>query len=233
MMISVNLRPGTRRGKRGPSFAISLDRIKGLGSAVKDPLRLVAVLAWVAVAGFLGLTFITTGSKLGELEPRLVQARAEHRRFQDFLQQKRREELVRDSILAQIRTIQQVDGDRYVWPHILDEVARALPPFTWLVNLAFVPPTPTTTLAADTASVEAAPPPVQVQLTGRTVDIQGYTRFMRQLEDSPWLGNVTAISANTVVEQGRAVTAFVLTATYLKPPLDQVQTVPVAESVVR
>ena len=233
MMISVNLRPGTKRGKNGPSFAISLDRLKGLGSAVKDPLRLVAVLAWIGVAGFLGYTFVNTGSRLGELEPRLVSARAEHRRFQDFLQQKRREELVRDSILSQIETIQQVDADRYVWPHILDEVSRALPAFTWLVNLSYVPPAPTTTLAADTATVETAPPPIQVQLTGRTVDIQGYTRFMRQLEDSPWLGNVTAISANTVVEQGRAVTAFVLNATYSKPPLDRVQTVPVAESVVR
>lgn len=233
MMISINLRPGNKRGKGRPSFAGSMDRIKGLGSAVKDPLRLVAVLAWLGVAGFLGYTFVRTGSRLGQLEPRLVQARAEHRRFQDFLQQKQREELVRDSILSQIRTIQQVDGDRYVWPHILDEVSRALPPFTWLVHLAFVPPTPTTTLAADTASIERAPPPIQVQLTGRTVDIQGYTRFMRQLEDSPWLGNVTAISANTVVEAGRAVTAFVVNATYSKPPLDRVQTVPVVESVLR
>lgn len=233
MMISVNLRPGTKRGKGGPSLAASMDRIKGLGSAVKDPLRLVAVLTWLGVAGFLGYTFVHTGSQLGELEPRLVQARAEHRRFQDFLTQKRREELVRDSILWQIRTIQRVDEDRYVWPHILDEVSRALPAFTWLVNLSFVPVAPTTTLAADTASADTMPPPVRVQLTGRTVDIQGYTRFMRQLEDSPWLGNVTAISANTVVEQGRAVTAFVLNATYSKPPLDRVQTVPVAESVVR
>jgi Tfp pilus assembly protein PilN len=234
MMISVNLRPGTKRGKSGgASFAASLDRFKAIGSAVKDPIRLVAVVAWIGVAGFLGYTFMRTGTQLGELEPRLVQARAEHRRFQDFLQQKRKEELVRDSILSQIQTIQEVDSDRYVWPHIMDEVARALPPLTWLVNLSFVAAPPAVSLAADTASVETGPPPVQVQLTGRTVDIQGYTRFMRQLEDSPWLGNITAISANTVVEQGRAVTAFVLSATYSKPPIDRVQTVPVAESVVR
>jgi len=74
---------------------------------------------------------------------------------------------------------------------------------------------------------------VEVQITGRTVDIQGYTRFMRQLEESPWLGNVTAVSATTVVEQGRAVTAFVLKATFMRPDASQVQTVPVAESVVR
>ncbi len=233
MMISVNLRPGSKRGKSGSSFSVSLDRFKALGSAVKDPIRLVAVVAWIGVAGFLGLTFMRTGSQLGTLEPRLVQARAEHRRFQDFLAQKHKEELVRDSILSQIQTIQDVDADRYVWPHILDEVARALPPFTWLVNLSFVAPTATVSLAADTAKVETAPPPVQVQLTGRTVDIQGYTRFMRQLEDSPWLNNITAVSANTVVEQGRAVTAFVLNVTYNKPPIDRIQTVPVAESVVR
>jgi len=76
MMISVNLRPGKKRGKSGPSLAVSMDRIKGLGSAIKDPLRLVAVLTWVGVAAFLGLTFMNTSSNLSELEPRLVQAGA-------------------------------------------------------------------------------------------------------------------------------------------------------------
>jgi len=56
---------------------------------------------------------------------------------------------------------------------------------------------------------------------------------MRQLEESPWLGNVTAVSATTVVERGRAVTAFVLRATFMRPDASQIQTVPVAESVVR
>lgn len=232
MMISVNLRPGTKRGKSGPSLGAGLDRLKGLGSTVKDPLRLLAMVAWIGVVGFLGWTFLSTGSRLGELEPQLEQARSEHRRFQEFLVQKQREEAVRDSILVQIRTIQQVDADRYIWPHILDQVARALPAFTWLVNVNFVAP-PARPLSADTAAVETARPPVVVQLTGRTVDIQGYTRFMRELEDSPWLGDVTAVSANTVVEGGRAVTAFVLNATYTQPPADRLQTVPVAASVVR
>ena len=134
-------------------------------------------------------------------------------------------------ILAQIRTIQQVDGDRFVWPHILDEVARALPPMTWLVEVAPAPAAQPMAVADTLMGDE--PPPVEVQLTGRTVDIQGYTRLMRQLEDSPWLGNIMAVSANTVVEQGRAVTAFVLKATFTRPDRSQIQTVPVAESVVR
>ena len=42
---------------------------------------------------------------------------------------------MRDSLVAQITTIRTVDGDRYVWPHLLDEVTRALPAYTWLVDL--------------------------------------------------------------------------------------------------
>jgi Tfp pilus assembly protein PilN len=232
MMITVNLRPGTKRGKSGPSFGGSVAWFKGLGTAVKDPLRLVAILAWAGVVGFLGWSYLRTAGQLSTLEPRIEDLRSQHQRFSEFLVQKKKEELVRDSILAQIRTIQQVDGDRYVWPHILDEVARALPAFTWLVDVS---PAPAPQLAAAVADsvVDSLPPPVEVQLTGRTVDIQGYTRLMRQLEDSPWLGNVTAVSANTVVEQGRAVTAFVLKATFTRPDRTQIRTVPVAESVVR
>jgi type IV pilus assembly protein PilN len=233
MMISVNLRPGTKRRKSGPSFGFSLDRLKGLGSMVKDPLRLVAILAWVGAVGFLGFMYVSTGARLSSLEPKLEETRSEHRRFQDFLAQKHREEQTRDSILAQIRTIRQVDGDRYVWPHILNEVAQAVPPFTWLVNVTFVAPPAVPLSAKDSVPADTVPPPVKLQVTGRTVDIQGYTRFMRQLEDSPWLDNVTAISASTVVEKGRAVTAFILTATFSRPPEDHIQSVPVTESVVR
>jgi len=232
MMITVNLRPGTKRSKSGPSFGGGLARVQGLGSAVKDPLRLVAIVAWVGVVGFLGWSYFQTAAQLGSLEPRIEDLRAQHQRYREFLVQKQKEELVRDSILAQIRTIQQVDGDRYVWPHILDEVTRALPPFTWLVDVGPAP-APQQAVATPDSVADSVPPPVEVQLTGRTVDIQGYTRLMRQLEDSPWLGNVTAVSANTVVEQGRAVTAFVLKATFTRPDRTEIRTVPVAESVVR
>lgn len=232
-MINVNLRPGTKRkGKSGPSFRFNLDAFKGLGSSIKDPLRLTAVLAWVAAGAFLGWMYISTTAQLSDLEPRLEETRAEHRRFQDFLAQKRKAELARDSILAQITTIRQVDGDRYVWAHILNEVAQALPPFTWLVNVSNLAPAPVPAQEEDSAAAAPkGPPPVQVQVTGRTVDIQGYTRFMRQLEDSPWLENITAVSANTVVELGKPVTAFVLTATFSRPSDDRIQTVPIAESV--
>ena len=42
-----------------------------------------------------------------------------------------------------------------------------------------------------------------IQVNGRTVDIQAYTRFLRQLEASPWITDVTPVSAQTVVEKER------------------------------
>jgi len=215
-MITINLKPGAKRSKAGTSpLAAGLARVKSLGEQVKDPYRLGALVLGTAWLGFVGVSHLSTSAELTDLEPKLEQARAEYQRFRGFLGEKRRLEAVRDSILAQVNTIRSVDGDRYVWPHILDEVARAVPPFTWLTDIAFL--TAANPPVADSLGGEPEVPPVQIQVTGRTVDLQGYTRLLRQLEDSPYLADVTAISANTIIEQGRAVTAFVLKATFARP----------------
>ena len=44
----------------------------------------------------------------------------------------------RDSIAQRVAIIQEIDQDRYSWPHLLDEVARALPDYTWLTELTQV-----------------------------------------------------------------------------------------------
>jgi Tfp pilus assembly protein PilN len=161
----------------------------------------------------IGLAFIGFGSaaKISSLEDRLTASRAENRRYRTFLVEKQRATAAKDSIVAQIATIRTVDGDRYTWPHVLDEVTRALPPFTWLTQL-------TSVAAAAPIDTSAAPisPPVQLQLVGRTMDIQGFTRFMRQLEDSPWLQDVTLVSTTTEIDHGRAVTAFTVKASYVR-----------------
>jgi Tfp pilus assembly protein PilN len=212
-MITINLKPGAKRARSASPLAAVAARARELGGQIKDPFKLGALVLGVAWLGFVAWGQVRASGELADLEPKLEQALAENRRFRGFLGEKRRLEAVRDSIQAQIATIRHVDGDRFVWPHILDEVARAVPPFTWLTDIAYVsaPPVLPDSLGA------APPPPVQIQLTGRTVDIQGYTRLLRQLEDSPWLADVTAVSANTIIEGNRAVTAFVLKATFERP----------------
>jgi Tfp pilus assembly protein PilN len=237
MMIAVNLRPGLRRKRAGSPLAGALAGVKAFGAKVKDPALLVAVAAWLGVVGWLGYTWLSNTTELRALEPRLEQARAEHKRFQTFLDQKHKQEQIRDSLLAQIITIRSVDGDRYVWPHVLDEVTRALPAYTWLVDLspaAAPPPPPQTAAQAKDKKqqpIDTMPKSLAFQLNGRTVDIQAYTRFLRNLEASPWITDVTPVSAQTVVEQERAVTAFTIRARYKQADSAYIRTVPLSQSV--
>ena len=241
-MITVNLRPGQKRKRRaGNPFAGLLNSFSGLkelSAKVKDPLLMGAVGAWVFVAAGLGLIYLNQVRQLYVLEPRLEQARSEHKRFKAFLADKRRQEKIRDSLLAQITVIRSVDGDRYIWPHLLDEITKALPAYTWLVDLGFTaPPTPPArpaTTAADSVadSIAAATrPAVAFQINGRTIDIQAYTRFLRQLEASPWIVDVMPVSAQTVVEKERPVTAFTIRASYNRADSAYIRTAPFSQSV--
>jgi len=227
-MITINLRPGQKRKRAGNPLKDVGERFRALGTRVRDPLLLGAAAAWVIVAGFLAVSWFMTQRELSALEPRIEQARAEHTRFKTFLAQKRKQELIRDSLVAQIGVIRSVDGDRYVWPHILDEIARALPAYTWLTNVAVEAAT-VVNIADSTADTTA--PALQFRVEGRTVDMQAYTRFLRQLESSPWIEEVMAVEAKTVVEKERPVTAFTIRATFTRADSAYIRTVPLSESV--
>jgi Tfp pilus assembly protein PilN len=244
-MITVNLRPNLKRKRAGSPFQGAMQGVRGLGSKIKDPLLLFAVASWVAVLGWLGFVILGTARDLNALEPQLEATRAENKRFKAFLTEKRHQETIRDSLVAQIAVIRHVDGDRYVWSHVLDEVTKALPAYTWLIDVgtsatatnhiappAAAPATPASPKVADsTANAPPAPSVIQFEVNGRTVDIQAYTRFLRQLEASPWVTDVTPVSAQTVVEKERPITAFTIRATYKQADSAYIRTVPLSQSV--
>jgi Tfp pilus assembly protein PilN len=238
-MITVNLRPDLKRkrSRRSPLAGV-VEGVRGLGGTVKDPLLLACAASWVVVLGWLGYVFVSTATELNALEPQLEATRSEHKRFKAFLAEKRHQETIRDSLVAQIGVIRTVDGDRYVWAHLMDEVTKALPAYTWLVDMgsatAATSPASAPAAGAKTDSTAAAPTvsaPVVFDVHGRTVDIQAYTRFLRQLEASPWITDVTPVSAQTVVEKERPVTAFTIRATYRQADSAYIRTVPLSESV--
>jgi Tfp pilus assembly protein PilN len=244
MMITVNLKPGLKRKRGGNPLGGLRERFAGVGTSVKDPLLIGAAAAWAVVLLGLGWFWVQNQRELATWQPRLEQARAEHRRFKQFIAQKRKQELIRDSLLAQIGVIRSVDRDRYVWAHVLDEVAQALPAYTWLVDIGTVAAAPG--MAAQQAAAAARPaaggqdttmvadtvtPPTQFQITGRTVDIQAYTKFLRQLEASPWIANVQPLTVTTVVEAERPVTAFTVGAQFVTADSAYIRTVPLSQSV--
>ena len=240
-MIEINLIPGQKRkGKkaRGAGFKLSLPDFRALLSTIKDPYLIAAVAATVLAVGGGGALFVLDQATLAALDHRLETVKAEKRRFDIMIAEKRKMEMSRDSLLAEITVIRRIDEDRYVWPHLLDQVTKALPPYTWLTGIATIggqpagiaPPAPAPGVPAAGDSVGVGT--VRVSIDGRTVDIEAFTSFLRQLTASPWLTDVAPTNTSTLIEADRPVTQFNLVARY-RPPTDPrfVHTVPLTQSI--
>ena len=226
MMITVNLRPGQKRKAAAGGGADVMARLKAIGARVKDPYLVGSVAACAGVALWIGFMLISTTATYSTLGPRLEQAQEDHRRFDNLLKQKRRSEMIRDSLLSQITTIRGIDGNRYVWPHIFDEIAKALPPYTWLTTVTAMPPRSLPEGADSTVA-----PPLVFRIEGRTMDLQAYTRFLRQLEASPWVVGVAPMEAKTIIDKERPVTQFSIQAEFEPADSAYIRTVPLTQSV--
>jgi len=236
-MIEINLLPGKKKAAKGAGMKLSMPDFKGLIAQVKDPWLIGAIGAWVLVGGGGALLFITDRARLAAAETRLESVRVEKRRYDIVIAQKRQAEKVRDSLLFQINVIRQIDADRYIWPHVLDQATKALPPYTWITQVrtasAIVAPIPGQVnngpVTVDRDSTGA--PLVAVTIAGRTVDIQAYTTFLRQLAASPWFTDVTPASSQTVIEADRPVTSFAVTVHYKVADSVYIRTIPLVQSV--
>jgi len=236
-MIEVNLLPGKKKAAKGTGVSLAMPDFRALIAQVKDPWLLAAVAAWVIVGGGGAALFITERARLAAAESRLETVRTEKRRYDIVIAQKRQAEKVRDSLLYEINVIRHIDGDRYIWPHVLDQATKALPPYTWIVRMQSA----TTIVAPGTAGPANGPVTVEedsngvsqvrVSIDGRTVDIQAYTTFLRQLAASPWFTEVTPASSQTVIEADRPVTAFNVTVRYRIADSVYIRTVPLVQAV--
>lgn len=238
-MIEINLLPGKKkRAAPGAGFKLALPDFRGLLATIKNPWLLAASVTSVVVIGGGLLLFITQTTRLKVLESRLEGVRAEKRRFDAVIAQKRESERIRDSLVAEINIIRGIDADRYVWPHILDQITKALPPYTWLTSVAnagagtVAPGSVGAQPGPATATMDSAgTPQVRVWITGSTVDIQAFTTFLRQLAASPWLTDVTPATTSTVIEADRPVTAFNVSARYRIADSVYIRTLPLTQSV--
>jgi len=222
MKIEINLLPGARKKTGGAG--LSLPDFGDLVARVKDPLLVGALAAWLVGLSAMGWMWYTQTSALSAMEPRLLEKQNEARRFGQVIAQKERQTVLRDSLVMELDAIREIDGDRFVWPHIMEEVTKALPEFTWIVALDGI--TVQDQVLEDGTII---PAPVQFTIDGRTSNIQSYTRFMTRLQDSPWFRNVGSSGTNTVVENGRTVRAFQITATFQVADSAFIRTLSVAE----
>jgi Tfp pilus assembly protein PilN len=243
-MIEINLLPGSKKKTKG-STGMNFAAIgQSIAARVKDPYLIgattTAILA-VAIVGFMFLSQSSRESSLREKEQKAVQ---DSTRYAAVLREKARAEAQRDTVARQLNIIRSIDNNRFVWPHLLDEISRALPPYTWLTTVAqtsmpqsaaAIPlPKPGAEEAPaakkksiDTVAVEDT---LKFRLVGNTIDVQALTRFMTLLEASPFVKNVNLIKLTPVIEADKQVAEFFLEAEFQKPDSSAIRVVPVLQT---
>jgi len=212
---------------------------RGFASKVTDPFLLGAVASGVLAAAAIGALYTQQLTRQKSLEDKERRAVKDSIQYAVVVKSIRKAQAQRDSVVRQLNIIKVIDNNRFVWPHVMDEVSRALPPYTWLTslqqtNVSAIPeagaPAPRHR-KGENADSAAAAQPVQLQIVGNTVDIQALTRFMKALEASPFLENVTLVKTTVIPVEGKEVTEFQLTGTYQQPDSALVKRVPLSLSV--
>ena len=237
-MIEINLlpTPGKKKAARSSSGADAASVLAALSSRMRDRF-LLGTLAITIVAGAAVATLYTLQEQRDDqLNAQLDRMVHDSTRYAALVRDRIRAEAIRDTLLRQVNMIRNLDEDRYIWPHVMDEVGRALPQYTWVTALTFIgtPQGATNVVAlpkpsaADSAKngktrvskrldTDVPRDQVTLQVNGRTVDIQALTRFMKDLEASPFLGSVSLLRSELAIDVGKEVTQFQLTAGYTRP----------------
>jgi Tfp pilus assembly protein PilN len=212
-MIEVNLRPGSskRAARRMPRIA-ALGSLSGFKPTM-DRLTLFAFATWLIIIPITGFMFWSARSRVSELNISVEGAQADSAKYASIIAANRRMLERRDTIARKINIIQQIDGGRYIWPHVMDEVSRALPPYTWLVEVG---------------ALEGGDDPklVSFRIMGRTGNNFALTKYLQDLEASPFIRNVRLVSTELIRENDKLVYSFHLQADYEEPPPDVIETVP-------
>lgn len=248
-MIEINLLPGSGKKKATRKQAVNVGAaLAGMSGRFRDKFLIGGIAATLVAAGVVGLLWTRQTARATSLAAHREKALADSTRFVNFLRDRYRAESIRDSLLRQVNLIVNLDEDRFVWPHVLDEISRALPQYTWITNITFsgTPQGSTDVVLApktapDTSKKKNARPkrmdtaipkdPISIRMVGRTVDIQAATRLMRDLEASPFFSGIVLDKTEPVVDNGKEVAQFQLTFGYSRPDSTQLRRAPLALSV--
>lgn len=216
-MIEVNLLPGgKKRQSKKRGFSIKLPQIQGLPS---DKWILGSGAAVAVVLVFAVHLFFSTNGRVSDLSGSVEAAVQDSVRYADLIQQTEMLQARRDSIAEKVAIIQKIDAQRYVWAHLMDEVARAVPDYTWLTSVMQV----------------SSGDPMQFKIEGRAGNNFALTRFWNNLESSSFIRNVRLISTEQVESApsgsgDQEVYQFVLEADFEDPPAELLDMVPLLGS---
>ncbi len=227
-MIEVNLLPGGRKGRRGGRNPLAglVSGLQGLtrrssgggGGSQTDPYMAFFAVAAAISLGYMGFSFLNLRSETEELTVQLEEAVQDSIRNAAIIERTRQLEARGDSIEERVAIIQEIDAGRYVWPHLLDEVAAAVPDYLWLREVLYQSDNPLT-----------------VRVTGRAGSLFAITRYMRRLEASRFLRSVNPETMQQIPSEANPedlVYMFELVMQYESPGIDELETVPLFDDAV-
>jgi len=179
-----------------------------------DPWHVGLGAAAVVILVFAGWSVWSTSAATSQLESEIAREVTDSTRYATTIALVTELTERQDTIRQKIEVIRGVDTRRYVWPRILDEVSGALPAYSWI-----------TRISSTESDGEDAGPSITVE--GASGSTQSLTRFMKNLEASPFIRDVTLVTTEKVETDGRTFNQFTVEARYAVPDPSFIQTVPV------
>jgi len=214
-MIKVNLYPEgakKRRRKAGGGLpSLKIPAFLSGGDGGRDPWLIATIAVPILVILFVGILFMTQRGAVRELEVELEDATADSARLADLrtlsdsLQRRNSEN--RDRIAL----VRDLDENRFVWSHVLDEIGGALPDYTWVTSIQASNPLPTLT----------------IQLEGLAANPLAITAFVRRLLNSAYFSEVQILGSQQQQIDDVEAQGFTLLLTYVAPPDSVLRRVPI------
>lgn len=201
-MIEVNLHPEGQKARRSRRTRLSAPTwLKG-GFEKRDPWLIAAIAIPCVVFIAVGWLWLSQRAEGSDQEVQLAEAVDDSTRLADL-------RALSDSLLAReamirerLEMVRNLDGDRFVWPHIMDEISRALPDYTWF-----------------TAVRETSPlPDLSLQVDGLAANPLAITAFVRRLQASPHVRDVRILGSQQQELEDVVAQAFKVVVYYESPP---------------
>lgn len=220
-MIEIDLLPRTSAQGNRPVSSTPVPR-KPFRFLVQDPWVLASSLVVVLSLACSGWLLAAGREQTAELNAALETAVRDSMRTAMLGAEARLLGARLDSVRMRVSVIRHIDSSRYVWPRLLDEVAKALPREAWLVQIAQL-----STVGGD----------VRFRVEGKTFENFAISRFWDGMESSAFIHDVRLVSTEHLMEllgdSGEPAHAyfFVLEAGYRdsRPRLPESATVPAAQ----
>lgn len=206
-MIEVNLMPGGKprrsRKKESGAWSLNLTSLRKL-----DRTTTLLAASWVLGPLVIAWLFLDARARHAALAIEVERAVRDSARHATLIKANSVLQARQDTIAQKLQIIRQVDTGRYVWPHILDELSSRLPEHTWLTGVG---------------QTQGGPLPA-FRVEGRAGSTFALTRYMTELEASPFIRGVRMRSTELVREGEKLIYRFMLDASYQEPPPKRIET---------